>query len=421
MSVRFKAVASMLVIALLSARGNASPSAAVDAPVKDLMRRYEEVEGQLDRSVHYQKTDVAGDRTTVEQAWFNGAGDPIKVATEQTGPGSRELTEYFADDFDQTTAMFILTRKETAQPDGATQVEESRKYLSGGKVVRELRKSGRFEPGAPLDTVKLPNAIVDVAKEPNEKRSEQEQYEFLTRAGKIASELQNAGPPAVDPFANVKGDSEKFRVIHGTASPDGRYAIALGFAGEEAPDWEQLSDPDFPGTYSNGDYDFDEEDPKKSETGKMVNYVVDLTTRKILGTTGCGFFGTRRRYNHRECSVAWSPNSRNFVQLARDKWNYVCCRAAQITDGPKLAGTVDLGKYAEKTAASFLKTHKHGKYRGSIAIYDAEVTDAAVIDLTVTGQSPTVPNKGDIYFSVTEQLRLRETRAGLRVETVNVR
>jgi hypothetical protein len=28
--------------------------------------------------------------------------------------------------------------------------------------------------------------------------------------------------------AIIKGDSEKFRVIQGTASPDGRFAIALG-------------------------------------------------------------------------------------------------------------------------------------------------------------------------------------------------
>ena len=42
--------------------------------------------------------------------------------------------------------------------------------------------------------------------------------------------METAGPPAFNPFTKVKGDSEKFRVIHRTVSPDGRYAIARGFA-----------------------------------------------------------------------------------------------------------------------------------------------------------------------------------------------
>src|SRR4029077_797989 len=120
-----------------------------DDDVKTLIRRYGQVEEQLPRSVHYSKKEVSGDETMVNQAWFNGAGDLIKVATEKTGPGNRELTEYFAaTKIEPWQPMFILHRKETAQPDGSTQVDESRRYFDGGgDLIRELRKSGRFKPG----------------------------------------------------------------------------------------------------------------------------------------------------------------------------------------------------------------------------------------------------------------------------------
>jgi hypothetical protein len=41
-------------------------------------------------------------------------------------------------------------------------------------------------------------------------------------------------------------------VIHGTASPDGRFAIALGFARKDPIDWEALrenEEPKAPVTY----------------------------------------------------------------------------------------------------------------------------------------------------------------------------
>ncbi len=51
-------------------------------------------------------------------------------------------------------------------------------------------------------------------------------------SNKIATALKEAGPPDFEPLANGKGDSEKFHVIHGTASPEDRYAIALGLKQE---------------------------------------------------------------------------------------------------------------------------------------------------------------------------------------------
>jgi hypothetical protein len=416
-------VSLLAVLAMMALTRSVSSGESVDDQVKRLAQRYKQVEAQLGRSIHYiRKTESLYDGgTTIEQAWFNGADDLIKVAVEHTGSSGRELTEYSAPDFEEGSPMFILTRKETAQSDGTTQVDESRQYFGDdGELIRELRKSARFKPGESADTVHVPNVTIDVSKEPKINTTQQAAYDFFSKPGKIAAALKEAGPPDVDPFASVKGDSEKFRVIHGTASPDGRYAIALGFTREKI-DWDQLKASNNPVTYFAEDYIFDEAGTVDSEYGKLLNYVVDLTTGHILGETGCAFFGTKSHYNYRACGVSWSPDSKNFVELTSEKWNYVSCRAGRISVGPKLVGTVDLGKYAEKNASSYLKTHKHGKYEGSIDIGIDNVTDDGIISLTIYGQEASGDRKGELNFSVAEKLRLREASSGLRLETVSVR
>jgi hypothetical protein len=181
------------------------------------------------------------------------------------------------------------------------------------------------------------------------------EYDFLSEPEKIASALTQAGPPEFDPFAGVTGDSAKYRAIHDSASPDGRYAVALGFTKDI--DWDGFKDSDFPGTYSTNGWQPDD-GTADSEYGKIVNYLVDLTTRRILGTTNGDYYGTRQRYNHDQCSITWSPNSRTFVEVTNWKWGYNRCSAAKIAGAGKLLGPVDLGKYAEKTAQSFLATQE---------------------------------------------------------------
>ena len=410
---------SFVLIALaLSLPPSSFAAPASDDDVKTLIRRYGQVEEQLPRSVHYSKKEVSGDEATINQAWFDGAGDLIKVASEKTAPGSRELTEYFAvTKIEPWQPMFILTRKETAQPDGSTQVDESRQYYNNdAEVIRELRKSGRFRPGESLDTVNVKNVAVALSKKTKDGRSDvekaQERNEFYDKPLAIVGALKQSGPPESDPFANVTGDAEKYRVIADSVSPDGRYAIALGLP-DGKTDWEEYRDKEL------------EEEGQTiytvEEEGHQ-NYLVDLTTRKILGITGGDYFGTKQRYNHRECTVVWSPDSKNFLELTSDKWNYDSCRAGKIAaDGKKLLGMVEVGKYAEKVASNYVKAHKKHSDEGSIAIYMSEVGNDGLIKLEVIDQISGGERKGDVNSAVDEQLRLREAPGGLRLETVSVR
>ncbi|MGE5213211.1 MAG: hypothetical protein ACM3NN_05900 [Nitrospirota bacterium] len=405
-----------VLVGSLAFTASAKAKTSVDDQVKKLGEHYNQIEAQLNRSIHYLKKTDSNGATTIEQAWVNGAGDLIKISAEHSEASARELTEYIALDFDNDyDGMFVLTRKETPLPDGGTRVDESRKYFGesgggNGQLIRELRKSAQFKAGESTDTVHVPNAMVGLAEKSNQ-MSEEELRQIMLAPEEIAKKLREAGSPVTNPFANVKGDSEKFRVIHGTASPDGRFAIALGLARGEI-DWDGLVEKDYqengPTYYAEGEED-------------VRNYVVDLASQKILGETGCNYFGTRRRYNHRSCVVTWSPDSTKFVQLWDDKWASDACVAGKIDAGPKFAGAVDLDKAIEKKTYAFVKKPFEDESGGSLALQIKKVGNDGAIDLEAFEYCSSGDCKGDTIFSVRERLRLRDTSNGMRLDIVNMR
>ena len=396
-------------VGILALAGSVSGALSVDEQVKKLAARYAQVEDQLARSVRYASRD---DKGNSEQAWFNGADDLIKLAVESHDGDVRELTEYFALDFDNDyDGMFMLVRKETPAPDGGVQVEESRKYFgeekSGGNgvLIRELRKSARFKPGEPTDTVRTPNVTVDLTKKVNQPTEEQLR-EMLNAPTKMAEELRK-GAPEFDPSANIKGDSDNYRVIHGSASPEGRFAIALGFA-RESIDWDAL-------------YDKETESYNAESEEDIRNYVVDLAQKKILGQTSAGWIGTRRRYNHPECVVTWSPDSSFFVQLLANKWASDDCVAGKIASGPKFVGAVNLLKTLTPKIYAFVKKRFDPEEGGALSFYNEKVTNDGAVEMKAEEYTSSGERKGETNFSVSVRLRLRETPKGLSIEGVNMR
>jgi len=403
-----------VVIGTLALACSASGALSVDEQVKMLAARYRQVEDQLARSIRYTTKDESGGATKVRQEWYNGAEDLIKAAVERNDASGRELTEYIPHDLGSDfgwRGLFLLTRKETPLPDGGTQVEESRKYFGeteegNDQLIRELRKSARFKPSEPTDTVHVPNVVVDLSKQ---NKGEGGAEEFgLGEPHELSAALRKVGPPQFfDPFANVKGDSNKFRVIHGSASPDGRYAVALGFARKDV-DWK-----DFLQRMDEG--------LTEGEEG-LRNYVVDLASQKILGETGCNYFGTSRRYNHRQCIVRWSPDSLKFVELWDDKWASSACVAGKINPGPTFAGAVDLNKAIEKKTYAFVKERFDPEVGGSLSLHINRVGDDGVIDLDASEINSGVgEHRGETVFAVNERLRLSDGPRGPRLEILKMR
>src|SRR5881296_4353392 len=174
-----------ILIGILILAYNASGALSVEEQVKMLAERYRQVEDQLARSIRYTSKDESGAATTVRQEWYNGAEDLIEAAVERNDASGRELTEYIPHDLGSDfgwKGLFLLTRKETPLPDGGTQVEESRKYFGeteegNHQLIRELRKSARFKPGEPTDTVHVPNVVVDLSKQ---NKGDSDAEEFLS-------------------------------------------------------------------------------------------------------------------------------------------------------------------------------------------------------------------------------------------------
>ena len=277
--------------------------------------------------------------------------------------------------------------------------------------MRELRKSARVKAGEPTDTAHIPNVNVDVTKEPKNNQGDKQPWErpWLSKALEIAQTLENAGPPAFDPFANIKGDSEKFRVIHLTASPNGRYAIAIGFAREQI-NWDEFS-------FSAGEQAWSDDYRAQGEED-LRNYVVDLVQQRILGETGCDYFTTNPGPlpGLISCTVAWSPDSTKFVQEWEQR-SYVACVAGKITAEGKLIGVADLGREIEKGTFAFLKKHP-----ASLVIWmeNFKPGNNGSILVDVIGKKKG-DELGDAVFSLTERLRLRATPDGLRAEMLDIR
>ncbi len=404
-----------LSLGMMSLTASSTDGRSVDDQVKSLLQRYAQIEAQLNRSAHYMKKEASGVETTIEQAWFNGAGDLIKVAVERTDPSGGELTEYSGDFFHRE--MFMLTRKESRLPDGGTQVDESRAYFSNdGDLIRKLTKTAHFKAGESTDTAHIPNTVADLPK-PHDPRTQEEREkkdEIFSKPEQIAGALETAGPPAFDPFTKVKGDSEKFRVIHRTVSPDGRYAIALGFARAQINWGDFIEKTDvMTGEPKEGSHTYTvrgEQDVR--------NYVVDLAQQKILGETGCEYFSTDPgpRPGRISCEVKWSPDSTKFVQEWEQKI-YIDCFAGAIAPGPKLIGVVDLKKEIDKATSALVKKSEPA---GVWVTVDQVNNDGSIVIKPVV-VSRAEDHEWEPLFSLSEKLRLRRTPGGLRVETVDIK
>src|SRR2546423_11276352 len=102
----------VVVIGICALTCSALGAQSMDEQVKMSAARYGQVEDQLPRSIRYASKDEPSGVTTVRQAWFNGADDLIKLAVESRNGAQRELTEYFALDFENDyDGMFMAMRK----------------------------------------------------------------------------------------------------------------------------------------------------------------------------------------------------------------------------------------------------------------------------------------------------------------------
>lgn len=127
-----------------------------------------------------------------------------------------------------------------------------------------------------------------------------------------------------------------WRMIQDSVSPDGRFALAWGEKGKSKPKMEFE-------TYAAASDDLD-----------IVNYLIDLKEKRILGQTKAKHFGDWSRYNHESCKAAWSSNSKLVVQTMSWKWHTATSELYQIVGDKKLSPGIDLIAPSSKAAFHIL-------------------------------------------------------------------
>lgn len=156
-----------LLLGCLAAPAWAAPVDDVEMHVKAISRRYNQIEAQLVRSIHYKETSADDGDTETHELWTTAAGETIKVATDRTGPKGRLLREYFLNADEAQIPVFVLTRREAPLPDGGTQVDERRQFFGTPEddrhVARSLVKTAQFRAGEALDTAPVKNIAEDLA------------------------------------------------------------------------------------------------------------------------------------------------------------------------------------------------------------------------------------------------------------------
>ncbi|HYF36719.1 MAG TPA: hypothetical protein VD994_15595 [Prosthecobacter sp.] len=213
--------------------------------------------------------------------------------------------------------------------------------------------------------------------------------------------LEKKAPPAASGHT-VTGDG--WRMIAGSASRDGVYALAWGLK----PNSQAKIRVD-----ENGDAAADE-----AEAADLVNYVVNLRTKDVLGAVIGKHFGDKPTYNHISNETAWSSDSQFVAQLNNFKWGTANAFVYQVVDDATLSKGTDLIKPVTATVFEHLRggprVKKFKKEDFAITLHEARIIQrgaATVLQVEVLGQIPK-SGEDDSYFDATVTFDLKPAAKG---------
>ncbi|MBI5547475.1 MAG: hypothetical protein HY901_26635 [Deltaproteobacteria bacterium] len=164
-----------------------------------------------------------------------------------------------------------------------------------------------------------------------------------------------------------------FRLIEGSRSPDGRYAIGWGFASPNV---------DF-GSFRQQDGSFGTD----LGAAELHNFIVDCRRNVAVAETPGTHPGDRKSYNHNSNDVTWSSNSKYLVQLNNSKWETGVGSVYSLDSNGKIAGPADL------LAAARMATKELGQQHLStddyaVSLTNVKVSDNGLVRCTLVGEIP---------------------------------
>jgi len=297
--------------------------------------------------------------------------------------------------------LFVLDRSEMTpmQENAATSVVEKRLYFAEGGLIRVLEKKGKFAAGEPTDTTALKNKDIPIDEVEGAGELygdlEQEAQAIIAKAEQIAAEDSLAGADSSGPATSGDG----WRLIRGSQSRRGQFAIAWGVQGKSTPDGETEDD----GALSAND----------PEAEGITNYVINPNTGAILGKTTGMHASDKANSGHYTHEVAWDAVDSCFVQVCSGKWATFTAAVYQLTlDGTGLSEAVDLLEPAKKAAEEHLGNgdffKKFEKDAFTYTLHDVNIAQrgaSTVVVAEVSGQIPKSDEEG-AYFDITITFKL---------------
>lgn len=399
-----------LILALLCLSISRTLPAQDKAALKAISAVFSEIEDNHESWNNYSTVvqNAAPVLTTIHHLWVSDGEGSEKLSKLETHSledhGEQKLQFYFKGD----DLVFTLERTENVLIDpNVTDVIEKRYYFANNQLIRVLKKEGRFPAGKPTDTDALKNQEVPLSEIENASETYVDQHEMTAPIIQKLLRLENDSTP--EPSAVAAGPvltGDGWRMIAGTNSRDGVYALAWGEKGQSSPQ---------------GDVDDEGFLMGNQESEKLVNYVVNVRTKQIVGTLKGKHFGDKSTYNHDSIDTAWSTSGLFVAQLNSGKWATFDANVYEIqytNDGNALSKATDILEPAKKAVFEHLagrpQLTKFTQDDFAITLHDPRIVyqgGNSVIQVGVIGQIPK-SEEDDSSFEATITFHLNSNENG---------
>ena len=360
------------------------------AALREISETFGQIEEHYKSWTHYSTIvdDAQSGHSTINNLWVNeGEGETklIKLEALSFGDHGESKVQFF---FKGDRLLFLLNRFETSliEPEPGSDVKEKRFYFADNKLIRLLEKKAFFPAKKPTDTKDIKNREVPLREIENLDEIYALQHETtapiiqkLLRLNEDDAPADTATPANSNGFTQT---GEGWRVIAGTDSRDGKYALAWGLKGQ---------------TEIQGDVDDDGAVSVDSENTKLINYVVNTRTKQIVGPIAGTHFGDKSTYNHSTTETAWSAASMFFAQVNSGKWATYDANVyelREVTDVSVSKGTSFLDRvkkamYAHLKGGSLFK--KFNKDDFTFSLHDVNIAQRGGNTTLVVGVSGMIP------------------------------
>ena len=403
----------LLILALLCLSISRTLPAQDKATLKAISAVFSEIEDNHESWNNYSTVvqNVAPVLTAIHHLWISDGEGNEKLSKLETHSledhGEQKLQFYFKGD----ELVFTLDRTENVLIDpNVTDVTERRYYFSNNQLIRVLKKEGRFPAGKPTDTDELKSQEVPLSEIENADETYVQQHEMTAPLIQKLLRLEDDSTPTEGPTPGASAGpvltGDGWRMIAGTNSRDGVYALAWGQEGQSSPQ---------------GDLDEDGFLMGNQEDEKLVNYVVNVRTRQIIGTLKGKHFGDKSSYNHDKIETAWSSAGMFMAQLNSGKWATYDANVYEIqytNDGNAVSKATNILEPAKKAVFEHLagrpQLTKFTQDDFAITLHDPRIVyqgGNSVIQVGVIGQIPK-SEEDDSSFEATVTFNLNSDENG---------